>query len=419
MLHLENPTALIEKMGELGISKAFFLTLNNQLISSHSELDDLKNFIQNSPDYKNHEGIFIAADQETKCLFGAFVHNTARGAGQGGTRLKQYPTVADILTDGMRLAEGMSNKNACAEIWWGGGKGVIYSSVPPKELTGKTRAKAFANYGKFVASLNGCYITAEDMNTTPEDMRIIHANNRFCTCIPSEIGGSSNPSRFTARGVFQGLLAAFHQVYGKDASLKNRTILLQGAGNVGLPLLEELVKHEAKVLVFELNPSTKKYLQENYNSNQVEIIEDYDLFMQTEADILSPNAIGGTINSETIPKLNVKIIAGGANNQLKFPETDSIALHEKGILYAPDYFINCMGIINCANEQYGYLLSTIESEITKVYSRTLDLLAQAEKEKISPYFAAQKLAEKNLKKTHPIWGHRGLEIIKQISLDGF
>ena len=416
MAHLLTLSAkdFILQVAKLGIRKTYFASVNGELIGAHPALQELTDFISSSPDFSSHEGVFLEFDPETLCVYGAFIHKTVRGASQGGTRLKQYHNAKAVLTDGLRLAEGMTLKNACADIWWGGGKGIIWCVDQPRSIHGNMRKQIFSSYGRFVASLNGSYITAEDMNTSPEDMRVIHANNRHCTCIPVEIGGSSNPSTFTARGVFQGMRAAVDARFGEDNGFAGKHVLLQGAGNVGYPLLEEIIRNGGKVTVFDVNEDILKKLKERFVESQLCIERDYDKFLEIEADIFSPNAIGGIVNEQSIEKLKVSIIAGGANNQLRDPEKHSEMLRENGILYAPDFIINCMGIINCANEQYGYLLENIEEEVEKVYVRTKEILDKALSGNRSPYAVAMELAKQKSNFEHPIWGHRSKRIIREL-----
>ena len=361
-----HPQEFIDACLQKGIKRGYFITQNGSLLCSHPELEEIAQFIRQSSDYQQHEGLFFEANESSNALFIAGVHNTTRGAGQGGTRFKQYQSVKEIFTDVMRLAEGMTYKNACANIWWGGGKGVVFTSNAPITASNQDRVNIFAQYGRFVASLNGCYITAEDMNTTPEDMRVIHSNNRFCTCVPQEIGGSANPSQFTARGVFQGMLAGVRKVWGTEATIKGKKVLVQGAGSVGGHLIDEIIANGGLVTLFEPNATTIEKLKSKYNSNILEVESDYNRFLSTEADVFSPNAIGGILNDESIPLLKVKLVSGGANNQLLLPLKHASMLLERGIGYTPDFIVNCMGIINCANEQYGYLLSDIEKQILQI-----------------------------------------------------
>jgi glutamate dehydrogenase/leucine dehydrogenase len=401
------PSVFIENMLEQGINRGYIINQNGQIKASNSAFQELTNFIASSPDYHQHEGIFWQIDETSKSLYVAAIHRTNRGSGQGGTRMKQYNSIAALFTDAMRLAKGMTDKNACAGLWWGGGKSVIHPSEHPRALQGEDRAHVFASFGRFIASLNGVYVCAEDMNTTPEDMRVIHANNRFCTCVPVEIGGSSNPSAFTARGVFKGLLAGVHFLDGKsenniDNDLSGKHILIQGAGNVGWVLMEQVVNAGGRVTVFDISETTKQKINTLYSKDQVTIEEDLDTFYGLEADVFAPCAIGAIINDETIPKFKVKMVAGAANNQLKDAIAHAEALHEHGILYLPDFIINRMGIVNCANEQYGYLLDTIEEQIEEVYHFTYNLLTKAKREDISPEFMAMQMAEQLSRVDHPI-----------------
>lgn len=397
---------------EAGLSTAWFVTLDGALRVSSEALAPIADFIRNSPDYVAHEGLFLEFDAELGAIYGAFVHSTVRGQAQGGTRMRQYDSLADVLTDGMRLAKGMTDKNACAGLWWGGGKGIIATVRNPREIVGAERETLFARYGRFVASLNGAYVTAEDMNTSPEDMRVIHANNRFCTCIPSEIGGSSNPSAATALGVFKGMTATLHFVFGKDATFAGKHIVLQGAGNVGGRLLDHLAAAGARLSVFEPNAATREAFSAKYPESVVKFIEADEVY-DTEADIFSPNAIGGILTADTIARLRVKAVAGGANNQLQFPVEDAQRLKARGIAYVPDFIINCMGIVNCANEQYGYIASDIEPQSNNVYDRVLEILEGAANQDITTYAFANQLALQLGAQPHPIFGHRGIRLIKQ------
>lgn len=411
-------------MKSSGIHRGYIINLNKQQPKvSHEIFNDLLSFVRTSPDYQQHEGIFWAIEPESESLFIVAVHDTHRGSAQGGTRMKQYNTTVGIFTDVMRLAKGMTDKNACAGIWWGGGKSVLHTPQHPRSIQGEARQHIFKQFGLFVASLNGVYVCAEDMNISPEDLRVVHAYNRFCTCVPAEIGGSSNPSSFTARGVFNGLMAAVHFTEGIDdidaIDLKGKHILVQGAGNVGWVLIEEIVKAGGRVTVFDISERTKERLRNHFPPEQVTIEEDIDTFYSMNADVFAPCAIGAILNDDTIPNLNVKIIAGAANNQLKDPVRHAEMLHERGILYTPDFIINRIGIVNCANEQYGYLVDTIEEKIKEVYGDTLRLLQKASKEEESPELIAMQLADQLSQVDHPIWGHRGIKLIAQLEKNGW
>ncbi|MFT6705363.1 MAG: glutamate dehydrogenase/leucine dehydrogenase [Flavobacteriales bacterium] len=404
------------------ISRGYIVHKDGLVKTSNPLLEPFTKFITSSPDYSGHEGIFFEADAETDSLFVVAVHRTIRGAGQGGTRLKRYETVNNIFTDAMRLSKGMTEKNSFAQIWWGGGKSVIHPPTSPKLVPVEIRTKIFTNFGRFIASLNGLYVCAEDMNTTPEDMRLIHANNRFCTCIPKEIGGSSNPSTATAKGVFKGLLAGVHFLQGvNDPSrdLKGIHVLIEGAGNVGYHVLEQAVAAGARVTVFDNWAPKREQIRKAFPKGQVTVIENGEDLYEIEADVFSPNAIGATVNDCTISKLKVKLIAGAANNQLSDAVAHAKVLHEKGILYVPDFVINRMGIVNCADEQYGYLASEIDVKLKEVYPSIYDLLEQSKADNISPQFKSLELSEELSRIEHPIWKHRGAKIIDYLMTNGW
>ncbi len=409
----QSPEALKSLLQSTGQSLAYFVQYDGQFVASHPALNGLKSEIEHLPDFDNHEGIFIQFDPETDAIFTASVHKTKRGQGQGGVRFRQYDTIKALIDDGLRLSKGMAEKNAVAGIWWGGGKGIIYRDQV-HNLEEDLRYKIFQNYGKFVASLNGIYIAAEDMNVRPEDIDVMYQYSRFTTCIPKAKGGSSNPSTYTAKGVFSAIKAAVEVYYGEGASLKGKKVLLQGAGNVGFHVLEQLVEHGATAKVFEISERNIAKVKDQFSAEQVSVTQDQDEFFSSEADILSPNAIGGILNEQSIANLKVNIVAGGANNQLLDPIKDSQLLYERGIMYVPDFFLNRLGIVNCANEQYGYVEEDMQAQITKVYNDTLDLLKKAKADNVSPQKVATELSTKLMEEEHPIWGHRGPKLIAQI-----
>ena len=402
-INLNNsPDEFVQNAIKSGITRGYVVLTGQTPQISNQELADIYNYISNSPDYQGHEGIFWEVDAPTKSLYVAAIHRTNRGAGQGGTRMKHYQTLGALFTDAIRLAKGMTDKNACANLWWGGGKSVIHSNQNPRELQGTERETVFTNFGRFIASLNGAYVCAEDMNTTPEDMRVIHANNRFCTCIPQEIGGSSNPSIFTARGVFMGLVAGVHHLAGKDdktnIDLSDQHVLVQGAGNVGWSLMEQVVNAGGRVTVFDINENTKQKIRDTFTTEQVTIQEDLNTFYQTEADIFAPCAIGAIINDETIPLLNVKMIAGAANNQLANEVLHGEELRKKGIVYAPDFLINAGGLINVYREIANYDQAEALRRTENIFDTTMSIFEVADQKNITTHEAALHLAQERVAK---------------------
>ena len=365
-----------------------------------------------------------------------FVHSTVRGQGQGGTRLKyrDYELIGGAIKDGLRLSKGMTDKNSVSQLWWGGGKAVICpvnqasfdkindhsrDAAGNKVFTNQAlRTTLFKNYGKYVASLGGPYIAAEDMNTTPEDMLTILSVCRFVTCLPASVGGSNNPSRWTADGVFQSLRATINHFEGKH-DLAGMTVAIQGVGNVGGPLAEFILLSGGSLVIFDYDKAAANAIKSfgnNAYAHKVTVVDTPDEIYAAECDVFSPCAIGGILNEKTIPTLKCKYVVGAANNQLANFDEDYKLLRDRNIVYLPDFYINRMGIINCANEQYGRLENDLRMECKKIYNDpqngTFALLKEAEAKHKTPQEIAIQWAIEWGKVPHPIWGHRGIELIK-------
>jgi glutamate dehydrogenase/leucine dehydrogenase len=402
-------------MEQFAIKRAFIIYRDGRFISSHPEvLGSVQEFLETSNDFDEHEGIFIGREDGIETLFFAFVHNTKRGLAQGGLRFLKYDNIGSLLTDGLRLSRGMTRKNALAGLWWGGGKGIMPLPVGCQEAVQDPvqRQRLFAAYGRFVASLDGLYYTAEDMGTSPEDMKAVHSVNRFTTCIPPELGGSGNPSPFTARGVFRAMEAAWAVLKGAK-NLRGVKVAVQGGGNVGAPLICELSDSGAEVWVADI-PASRKRLEELTNGRpNVHIIENPDDVYDLEVDIFSPCWRGAVINKETIPRLKAKLICGAANNILS-EDADADRLVARGIEYVPDYVCNRMGIVNCADEWMGYLPEDVSQAADRVYPDTLKIFEYARGMKITTAEAADQLADKAAADLHPIMGHRGRRIIEHL-----
>lgn len=404
-----SPNDFADKMTSAGIKRGYIVKDDIKgLIASHNMFNKLAENILNTSDFANHEAILFNLDHETNCLFFVFIHSTIRGQAQGGTRLMCYETIGDLFSDGLRLSRAMTDKNAVAELWWGGGKAIICPLNELNDIKGAKRKSTFTSYGKFVASLNGAYVAAEDMNTLPTDMMTILSVCRFVTCLPPEVGGSANPSIWTARGVYKSILATI-KFYEDTENLIGKTVGIQGVGNVGKCLAKFLLEAGANLYIYDTNPLAYQEIK-NYSPN-VKILNNANDIYSQEIDIFSPCAKGGVINKSTIPLLKAKYIIGAANNQLLLPSDDAEDLFLRNKIYLPDFFINRMGIINCANEQYGRLEEDLFESVEKVYTDTLALLLEAEKRNVSPLTVANEIAlQKSLVK-HPIWGHRGINLL--------
>jgi leucine dehydrogenase len=268
----------------------------------------------------------------------------------------------------------------------GGGKAVIIAD--PKQ---KSEA-LWRRYGKFVSSLHGKYITAEDVNTSARDMEYIALETRHVTGVPEYMGGSGDPSPFTAYGVFVGMKAAANKVWGND-SLANRRVLVQGVGHVGQYLVGHLVSAGAIVMISDINEEKLKETQQKFPG--VEVVPGDKIF-DVEMDVYAPCALGATVNDESIARLKAPIIAGAANNQLADENIHGPKLIERGIAYVPDFLINAGGLINVAFELTGYNKDRVMGNVEKIYDRTLEIFELSEREGIHTQAAAMKIAEKRL-----------------------
>jgi leucine dehydrogenase len=394
--------------------------------ASHKELQFLADFINSDDrDFEKHEGMFFQLTPKYDVLQGAFVHRTKRGQAAGGVRFWQYENMENFLRDGMRLAKGMTHKNALAGLWWGGGKGVMVHNPDYNKEDKHYREYVYTEYGKLLTAIKGCYVTAEDVGTSVDDMENIYKTTRFTTCIPETKGGSGNPSEPTSRGVLAGMEAA---LAFNGENLKGKTVAVQGMGHVAEPLIGHLFeKGVSKVIAADINSDVVHTLKEKFSKNNLEArcVEKNDLSVLFEkCDIIAPCATGAVLNENTIPKIQSRIICGAANNQLENHDRDDRAIADRGIIYVPDFLNNRMGIVNCANEQYGYTDDDefIERHLKKdwnkgVYQTTLSVLKEAKETGKSTSEVAIKQATEMSMELHPIFGHRSLKIIQSLVRD--
>lgn len=334
-----------------------------------------------------HEQVVFCHDEPTglKAIIG--IHNTVLGPALGGTRMWNYATEEEAVIDVIRLSRGMTYKAAISGLNLGGGKAVIIGD--PAQLKNEAFLRRF---GKFVESLGGKYITAEDMNMKTSDMEYIGMETKHVTGLPAEIGGSGDPSPVTAYGVYVGMKAAAKKAYGSD-SLNGKKISVQGVGQVGMYLVDHLVKEGAEVYITDINRDKLAAISKKTGAQVVELDDMYDL----DVDIYAPCAMGATINDDSISRLKCQVIAGAANNQLENEEKHSNMLLEKGIIYAPDFVINAGGIINISSELKGaYNKDQAYSWTEKIFDTCTNILDKAEADKISSQKAAMLLAEKRI-----------------------
>lgn len=333
--------------------------------------------------FDNHEQVVFCNDKDTglKAIIG--IHNTVLGPALGGTRMWQYDTEWEALNDALRLSRGMTFKSAITGLNLGGGKAVIIGDAKTQKTP-----ELMLRFGEFVHSLGGRYITAEDVGMETEDMDLVRTVTPFVTGISEANGGAGNPSPITAYGVFMGMKGAAKFAFGSDV-LEDRTVYVQGIGNVGEALVENLSNEGAKIFIDDIS---KERLEEVRDKYSAEIYTGDNLFAE-EMDIYAPCALGATINDSTIHQLKAKVIAGAANNQLADENKHGMILREKGIIYAPDFLINAGGIINVYAELENYGRQEIIRKTENIYNTTLEILTNAETNKVTSHQAALDIAQ--------------------------
>jgi leucine dehydrogenase len=329
-----------------------------------------------------HEEIVMCSDPSVGYKGILAVHSTKLGPALGGTRFWQYATDDEAITDALRLSRGMTYKNAVAGLNLGGGKSIIIGDNKTKD-----REKIFRAHGRFVETLGGRYITAEDVGTSTKDMSYVQMETKH---VAGLAGKSGDPSPVTAHGVFRAVQASANRKWGSD-SLGGKTIAIQGAGSVGSYLAKELHEAGARLIVSEIDPAKSAKVAK---ATGAKIVDD-DAIFSVDADIFSPCALGGIINDKTIPKLKVGIVAGGANNQL-LEDRHGDELQRRGILYAPDYVANAGGVINVYGEVAGWDAQRALDKADDIYDTILKVFDIAEAKKIPTYEAADRLAELRL-----------------------
>lgn len=346
-------------------------------------------------DGMGHERVLFCSNPDVGLKAIIAVHSTLLGPGLGGVRMWPYASLDEALTDVLRLSRGMTYKAAAAGINLGGGKAVILGD-PKKD---KTEALLRA-FGRAVESLDGAYITAEDMGTTAEDMETILEETRWVTGVSVAQGGGGDPSPVTAFGVLQGMKAAAHWRFG-DPSLAGRAVAIQGLGNVGLHLAQYLRDEGAKVFAADIDAAA---VERARNEAGVEPVP-AESILEVDCDVLAPCAMGAALNETTIPKLRAKIVAGGANNQLADERADGLALHQRGILYAPDFVGNAGGLINVYNELIGYHRDRAMQMCRGIYENMTRIFEIAQAESIPTASAADRVAEERLASLRKLHAH--------------
>lgn len=330
-----------------------------------------------------HEEVVYRFDKSTGLRAIIAIHNTVLGPALGGTRMWDYSSEREALTDALRLAKGMTLKAAISHMDLGGGKAVIIGDASAIKTEALMR-----RFGQLVESLGGRYVTAEDVNMSEKDMENIAKETKYVTGLSEGAGGGGDPSPYTAYGVFQGMKAACKKAYG-NIHLEGKRIVVQGVGHVGSYLVQYLKKENAEIFVSDLSEKKAQMAAELYGAKVISPEAVYEM----EMDIYSPCALGSTLNDDTIPKLKCRVVAGGANNQLLDDGEHGRMLLERAIVYAPDFLINAGGLINVGMDYLGkWDRDLVERKVEKIFDTTLEIINKAEAENISTQKAAIEVA---------------------------
>lgn len=331
----------------------------------------------------DHEQVVFCQDKATGLRAIIAIHNTVLGPAVGGTRMWAYATEDEAVTDVLRLSRGMTYKNALAGLNIGGGKAVIIGDARTQKNEALIR-----RFGKFVDSLGGKYITAEDVGISTRDMEFVKNETDHVVGLPDYLGGGGDPSPVTAYGVYMGMKASAKELTGSE-SLAGKKILVQGVGHVGEYLVSHLVKENAEVIISDIYEDRVKAVVTKYG---VKAVDAKDVYSQ-KIDIYSPCALGATINDENLQQLTCSIICGAANNQLANEQIHGAEVQKRGVLYAPDYLVNAGGIINCYWEIIGYSREAALAQAEGIYAKTQEIYKKSSTENIPTYLAANLLAE--------------------------
>lgn len=336
----------------------------------------------------DYEGLIFLQDRAIGFKAIIAIHNTRLGPALGGCRYWHYGSEEEAVTDALRLAQGMTYKSAMAGIPYGGGKAVIL------EQPGQgSREALFRTLGKQLQKLNGLYITGLDLGSTVRDMDWVREETTYVTDVSGSLGAVNNlTATMTAYGVFLGIQASLKRVFGSE-SLQGRTVAVQGLGKVGSRLCRYLSQAGAKLIVADIDRLRAEQAASEFGA----AVCGPDAILSAPCDVLAPCALGGVLNDASIAALRCKIVAGAANNQLAEPEHGEM-LHERGILYAPDYVINAGGIIVTAAELEGADTAAAERNVERIYGNLEQVFATAQAQRISTAAAADQMTEALLRK---------------------
>ncbi len=334
-----------------------------------------------------HEQVVFGNDPDSGLRCIVAIYSTALGPALGGTRFYPYASEEDALVDVLRLSKGMAYKAACAGLDLGGGKAVIVGDPAVDKSEALLRA-----YGRVVESLGGRYVTACDVGTYPADLALVGRETRWATGTDVVEGGSGDSSVLTAYGTYLGIKACLRHVAGSD-DLAGRHVAVQGVGKVGYKLAEHLAAEGARLTVSDIDDDATARCAERFGA---EVVAN-DKVHAVDADVYSPNALGGVLNDATIPELQCRVVAGAANNQL-LEERHAEDLRAAGVLYAPDYVINAGGLIQVGDELHpdGHCPQRARARVEQIGQRLLEVFAMADTRGVSTETAAELVAERRI-----------------------
>jgi leucine dehydrogenase len=349
-----------------------------------------------------HEEVLVGRGERSGLYVVVSIHSTRLGPALGGARLWRYGALGDAIADALRLSEAMTYKAAAAGLDLGGGKAVL-CAPPDRELTPDERRALLLDLGDAVESVEGRYVTAEDVGMGAEDMVVIAERTSRVVGLPPEAGGTGDPSPVTARGVERAIRACCDHRYGSP-DLAGRTIAVVGLGHVGQALAERLREAGAELIASDIDPA-KRRVAEGLGALWVEPEE----AVGADCDVLAPCALGGAINPETIGRLRCEIVCGSANNVLA---SDSLAgeLHERGILYAPDFIANAGGLINVYGELRGLQHGELDELVDGIGEALTDVFQLAAEGSTTPLEGARALVRRRLGSTGPAVRSSGLAV---------
>ncbi len=332
-----------------------------------------------------HEQLLMCSDPEAGLKAMIALHDTTLGPAAGGTRMRAYESEEAAVYDALRLSHAMTYKCAAAGLPLGGGKAVIIADPRTQKTEALLRA-----FGGFVETLCGRYLTTTDVGTTTRDLEHIRQTTSHVLGLPPALGGSGDTSIMTGFGIYMGMKACAREAWGSD-SLQGKRVNVQGFGKVAVHLSEHLMEDDARLLVTDIQEEAL----DKARDMGIDVVSP-DKIMTADCDIFAPCALGGVLNGESIPRLQCRIVAGGANNQLLGPE-DGEDIHRRGILYAPDYIVNAGGIINAATEVGAtYSPERAREQTERIYETVGRVIGISRDEEISTARAADQLAAQRL-----------------------